>query len=58
MSFGTHVFREVGAFGVNIVPEEEKRKKKEENRVNAFGSNGGWQELSCSTTGITDGVNQ
>lgn len=41
MSFGTHVFREVGAFGVNIVPEEEKRKKKEENRVNAFGSNGG-----------------
>lgn len=28
MSFGTHMFREVGAFGVNIVPKEEKRKKR------------------------------
>lgn len=27
MSFGTHVFREVGTFGVNVVPKEEKKRK-------------------------------
>lgn len=42
-SFGTHVFWQVGALRVNIVPMEKKEKRA---RVSALESDGGWQQLS------------